>query len=163
VGAPKLSPSFFEEDVGQSFIQGAIKTIESYFGALPVAHRHTIAKDLVTPFELAGKINFEADGIKVQMLLAFRQDMIIRIYKQMLGVEHTTLHDELKDCAGELTNSVYGTAKAPLVDQGHKFALALPCSITEVNADLRGKKSLEIPFSTAPGAEKEFSLILSIA
>jgi chemotaxis protein CheX len=160
--APNLTPSFFEDYVGQCFIQGAIKTIESYFGALPIVHQHLIAKDLTTPYEVAGKVTFEADGIKVQMLLAFREEMIIRIYNQMLGVEHTSINDELKDCAGELTNTVYGTAKAPLVDQGHKFALALPSSVTDVNVQLAGKKSLELPFSTTPGTPKEFSLILSI-
>ena len=113
-------------------------------------------------FPVAGLLNFEADGLHLQMMLAFEQDLILKIYKQMVGDELTEINSDILDCIGELTNTVYGFAKAPLVDQGHVFSLARPKSTQDLNSVLIGKKSLEIPFRTSLTAEKEFSLILSI-
>jgi chemotaxis protein CheX len=162
MGAPKLQPSFFEEEVGIKLIDAAVKTIESYFGAKPIECPYLIAENLKVHYPLAGVIEFEADGLKVQMLLAFEKEMVLKVYERMLGETLTEITNDVLDCVGELTNTVYGYAKAPLVDKGHSFSMARPHTTYGVNEKLIGKKTLEIPFRVHETAEKEFSLIISL-
>lgn len=163
MGEPKLEPSFFEEEVGVNLIEAAIKTIESYFGAKPIECPYVISNNLNVSYPVGGIINFEADGLHVQLLLAFEKNLILKVYEQMLGEKANDINDDVLDCLGELTNTVYGYAKAPLVNQGHKFSMAIPSHTKNLNQSLLNKKSLEIPFRISSAAEaKEFSLIISL-
>ncbi len=162
MGAPQLSVSFFDESVGHAFIAAAIKTIESYTQAKSEFNKkHQIAKDLQVEYPVAGYLNFEADGLKVQMTLAFKKEVILHIYEHMLSTTVTEIDEDVKDCIGELSNIVYGYAKAPLVDMGHKFSMAVPSLTSDLTTLLKNKKSLEIPFKIHD-YERGFSLILSL-
>ncbi len=162
MGAKKLTVSFFDEAVGHAFISAAVKTIEAYTSAKSEFNKkHQIAKDLTIEYPVGGFLNFEADGLKVQMTLAFRKEVILHVYEKMLSSPVSEINDDVRDCIGELSNIVYGYAKAPLVDTGHSFSMAAPSITTDVNSILKNKKSLEIPF-VINGHERGFSLILSL-
>ncbi len=162
MGAPKISDrSFFEEEVGLSLFEAAAKTVESYFGMRPAKSNPILAMDLVVPFEAGGLILFQADGTAVQMILGFEKNFLFELYFKMLGDRVTEINGDLLDCAAELTNIVYGYAKAPLVNKGHSFAPGRPEGTQDLNSRLKNKKSLEIPFQIQPD-KKTFSLILSV-
>lgn len=162
MGAPKLTVSFFDEAVGHAFIAAAVKTVEAYTSAKSEFNKkHKIAKDLEVEYPVGGFLNFHADGLKVQMTLAFKKEVILHIYEKMLSSPAPEINDDVRDCIGELSNIVYGYAKAPLVDSGHDFSMAAPSITTDVNGILKSKKSLEIPF-VIQGYERGFSLILSL-
>lgn len=162
MGAKKINPTFFDEAVGHAFIAAAIKTVEAYTGAKSAFNRkHQIAKSLNVEYEVSGIIHFKADGLDVQMMLAFKKEIILHVYEKMLSVVEPEINDDVQDCVGELTNVIYGYAKAPLVDEGHSFSMAQPKTVRNVNEQLINKKSLEIPFKIN-GFDRGFSLILSL-
>ena len=162
MAAPKIpNRSFFEEEVGQSFIDASIKTIESYFGATPTMGSYRFAQNHHVPYEIAGMIHFEANHDKVQMMLLFERPFARELYEKMVGQAAGDDDADLLDCSAELTNILYGYAKANLVDQGHSFSRARPEGVKDPNQHLQGKKSLEIPFQVK-GSSAHFSIVISI-
>lgn len=163
MGEPKLvTKSFFDEKVGKCFIEATIKTLESFVGAKPTfSDKHQLASNLNLEYDIAGKIQFEADGMQVQLVTAFKKEVIFFIYEKMLGSPINDLNADVQDCVGELTNIIYGYAKAPLVNDGHSFSMAKPIPELNVNSLFKDKKSLEIPFEVN-NIKRGFSIILSV-
>jgi chemotaxis protein CheX len=162
VGAPKLKTrSFFEEEVGRHFIDAAIKSTEAYLSGKPVHHKTIMAANLVVDYPNAGLIHFTSNEIEVQMLLAASDIIAMEMYAEMVGEKPNSVDSDVLDCLGEVTNMVYGYAKAILVNEGHRFTLARPIATKDVNAHLKGKKSLEVKFYIT-GTAHSFSLIFSL-
>lgn len=162
MGAPVLKErSFFEEYVGTCFIDACVKTTETYFSMPASKTDHTIAADHKVDYPVGAYINFTADLINVQLTLAFNKEFSIEFYNKMLGENKTEFNDDVLDCISELTNIIYGLAKAPLVNLGHSFSPARPKATNDINSVLLGKKSLEIKFKLNRETP-QFSLILSI-
>ncbi|MBX2986841.1 MAG: chemotaxis protein CheX [Bdellovibrionaceae bacterium] len=152
--------SFFDEPVGLAFIQAVRQTVEMYFGERPIMTRPVITKDLQVGYDVAGVINFTSLDVEGSMVIAFRREFILKIYAHMLGESATDITPEVEDCVGELTNTIYGLAKAPLVDQGYRFPMGLPQVLRQVNKEFEASKCLELPFRF--DSDKELSLVLVV-
>ena len=162
MGVPlRKERSFFEEYVGTCFVAACVKLTETYFSVPAVKAEHYLAADLVTPFEVAAFIQFTADSVDVKLTLALEKNFAIAFYNKMVGENETQLTDDVLDCLGELTNTIYGMAKAPLVDKGHSFSSARPEIIRDLTTHFKGRKSLEIRFRV-DNENPNFSLILSV-
>jgi chemotaxis protein CheX len=162
MGAPAIKGrSFFDQYVGTCFINACIKTTSAYLSTPPVESDHNIAADLSVPYEAGAYLEFVADKTPVQFTLAFDRKCAVALYNQMLGESRAEIDDDILDAMGELSNMIYGAAKAPLVDQGHSFSQARPKAITNIDSILKGKKSLIIRF-IVDGGSSGFGLILSV-
>lgn len=152
--------SFFEEPVGQAFIRAVQQTIEMYFGHNPVTAQPAMAKGLSVPYDIAGRMHFTSHDVEGEMIIAFRREIVLAIYESMIGERPSEINSDVADCVGELANTVYGLAKAPLASEGYVFPMARPEVTFEVNKVLEQYKSLEIPFRF--DGDKELSLILLV-
>lgn len=153
--------SFFEEEVGASFIQACVKTIETYLSIAPFKVQHTMAYDLQVNYEVGAYLRVTVDKKDVQLTIAFEKDFSISVYNKMLDEKKTQVNEDVLDCLSELTNIIYGLAKAPLVNKGHLFSAGRPVSTTELNSILKGRGSLEVKFCVDK-KEPQFSLIFSL-
>lgn len=153
--------SFFDEPVGVAFSNALKQTVEMYFGHVPARSKPQIGQHMKLPYQVAGLIRFTSHEVDGAMVIAFREKTICQIYGSMVGEDNVTaITSEVEDCVGELANTVYGLAKAPLVDKGYQFPMGRPEVVRDVDAIVGPYKSLELPFHF--DGDKDLCLILVV-
>lgn len=161
MSTPNRLRSFFDEPVGVAFASALQQTIEMYFGHVPTRAAPQMGTNLQLPYHVAGLIHFTSHEVDGSMVIAFRDETICKIYGSMIGEDGpATITSEVEDCVGELANTVYGLAKAPLVDKGYEFPMGRPTVIRDLGAEIGEFKSLELPFRFSQ--DKDLCLILVV-
>ena len=162
MGAPKLQTTdFFAPVVGDAFIQAMKSTLETYCQLTATKISHKVAPNLKITYPVGAVVNFTSNETNASFLLAFSPDAIFDVYEKMTGVAGTKeVNADIKDCVGELTNIIYGVAKAKLSENGYKLGMALPVTMTDFSSEFNGRVSLELVFEV-PGSKK-LSLVLSV-
>lgn len=161
MSTPNRLRSFFDEPVGVAFTNALKQTIEMYFGHVPTRAPAQMGKNMALPYQVAGLMRFTSHEVDGTMVIAFREETICKIYSSMVGEDNvTSITSEVEDCVGELANTVYGLAKAPLVDKGYEFPMARPEVVRDLNKEIGEYKSLELPFRF--GQDKDLCLILVV-
>lgn len=154
--------SFFDERVGQHFIDATRKTIELYFGQTPQLHPPRLSNEDPSTYDVAATVRFHSHEVEASMVLAVRKDFAIQLYEHMVGDKVADLSGDVADCMGEMANVIYGMAKAPLVDQGFEFPMSRPSTTLDPKSIFAGAKWLELPFHMGSPAEKPFALVLVV-
>ena len=74
-----------------------------------------------------------AGQFKGNLTVSFEKEAAFHILKAMLDEEYTEINEEVGDAIGEVTNQVYGWAKAKLNQLGYAFEMAIPMVVLGKN------------------------------
>jgi chemotaxis protein CheX len=107
------------------FIAATLQALEVMASVLPTRGNPFVKGDAVAKGDISGVIGLagEATG---SVAVTFPARLAQRIYAQMVGEEHSTLSEEVRDAVGEVVNMIAGGAKALLSQQGYSFRIAIP-------------------------------------
>lgn len=152
----------FDKKLINAFIEGVIRTLGDMAQTKVEPGKPIIERSATAKGEVAGIIGMVAGDMKGTLLLTFTRESVFTILQNMLGETYTDLTPEVKDAVGELTNMIYGAAKATLNQMGYKFEMALPTVITGQFdiANFHSGITLSIPFQVEPG--KNFYIEISV-
>lgn len=154
--------SFFDERVGSHFIDAAKKTVLAYFGEEPRVHETKITAGLQSDFQLAAEMPFHSHEVDAAMVIAVRDTFALSLYENMIGEKPAGLTPDVDDCIAELSNMIYGMAKAPLVNEGFEFPMSRPTTTRDPASVLKDHKCLVLVFRAGEDAAQEFALILAV-
>lgn len=104
--------------------------------------------------DISGIIAMNSNRFIGSLALCFEEQVILEIYKNMLGTAAPSLNDEVKDAVAELTNIIFGNAKRDLNILGHTIAPAIPSVVTGKNHEIRHSVKgfcICIPFESKKG------------
>lgn len=118
------------KEVINAFIKGVTKTLETMANTKAEPMPPRVEKKFQSKGDVAGMIGLVAGEMKGTLTISFRKESLFKILKNMLDEDFTELNEEAADAAGELTNIIYGDAKATLNRLGYKFEMAIPTIIT---------------------------------
>lgn len=155
--------SFFDEDVGAGFIKGVQQTFGTFFNETVGMNGARLFENDPVVYDVGGLMHFESHEVQASMIIAFEKDFLLKVYEQMLGEKPDAITAEVEDCVGELTNMIYGVAKAELVNKGYQFPMARPEITRDINKFLAlNAKCMELPFRLQIGKDKQVALILVV-
>lgn len=113
------------------FIVGAIRTVKDLSGVDVQFETMGPSASFTERYrvDIAGVIGITGNRFKGAMTLCFPKEVFLLIMNKMLGENHTELNHELEDGAAELSNIIFGQAKAALNQAGHQIKMAIPSVI----------------------------------
>ncbi|MBL7543223.1 MAG: chemotaxis protein CheX [Bdellovibrionaceae bacterium] len=153
--APKLQNPLLDKTLINSFIDGVSKTLKTMANTDLTYGKPYVEQKFAARGEIAGVVGMVSNQYKATLTLSFPKPAILLILENMLGEKHTDISAEVFDAVGELTNMIYGSAKATLNDLGYNFEMAIPTVIQGQFIMLQHSKSatLVIPFKLTNQAE----------
>ncbi len=104
--------------------------------------------------DITGIIEMVSDEATGVVAVSFPKPVILEIAKRMLDEEYLEIDETVSNLVGEITNMVYGGAKALLDEQGYNFDLAIPRVIQSRDIELdfpKGCAVIQVPLSTEAG------------
>ena len=125
---PKTPPKIDGEFLNP-FIAAAVKTLETQADIKITPGKAYIKKtssDNKIQIDIAGIINLTCQQFKGSIALCFPAGVFLSIYEAMLDERPDEIDEEVSDCAGELLNIIFGTAKTELIPKGYKLERAIP-------------------------------------
>ena len=122
-------PPKVDENFLNPFIAAAIKTLETQAGLkLSPGKPYIKTKPLDSQLriDIAGVINLTCEQFKGSIALCFPSEVFLSIYEAMLDERPEEINADVSECAGELLNIIFGTAKTALIPKGYKLERAIP-------------------------------------
>ncbi|MBN8537048.1 MAG: chemotaxis protein CheX [Deltaproteobacteria bacterium] len=161
--APKLQNPLLDKRLINSFVDGVSKTLQTMANTTVTLGKPFVEPKFAARGEIAGVVGLVSNDWKATLTLSFPKASILLILENMLGEKYPDITDEVHDAVGELTNMIYGSAKASLNEMGYSFEMAIPTVIKGQFVMLHHTKSatLIIPFKLAN--ESEFFIEISIS
>ncbi|MCB0415014.1 MAG: chemotaxis protein CheX [Bdellovibrionales bacterium] len=150
--APKVDGEFLNP-----FIGAAKTTLETQANIQITPSKAFIKKntdDYPTSIEIAGIINLTCQQFSGSIALCFNSETFFKIYESMLDETPQELNEEVSDCAGELLNIIFGTAKTALQTKGYKLERAIPTVLIgeKLKVQFRSKyPAIVLPFESSAG------------
>ena len=145
-----LDPEFINP-----FISGTGKVFETQVGMSLTPGKPEIKKGADSRhMDIAGIINMNCKQFNGTIAICFPEDVFLKIYDAMLDEKVDKIYAEVSDCAGELLNIIYGTAKTILNEKGYEVEKAIPAVLSGASINLRFKSkipTLVIPFKCDAG------------
>lgn len=108
------------------YISGALEAVGVQAKIVLEASEPVRNYDRPKGVEIASKLSMISKDLSVDIIVSFPQEMFMKIYEGMVGETPETMDDEVKDCAGEVLNMIYGQAKTTLKTRGFDFGRAFP-------------------------------------
>ena len=103
---------------------------------------------------VSGVIGITADAFNGSVVIGFPKETFLGIMSRMLGEEYTSISKDIVDGAGELTNIIFGQAKAELNQKGYGIKMAIPSVVSGVGHEIHGVTKgpvVVVPFKTDLG------------
>lgn len=103
---------------------------------------------------IAAVISMVCSDFNGTISLEFPKIVFLKIYESMLGESHTEITDEIKDCAAEILNMIYGQAKTALNSKGYNLEKAIPTVMAGDKLRIHhtsGAAALVVPIHTPHG------------
>lgn len=112
---------------------------------------------------IVGIITLATTKLNGTISLVFSEPVFLKIYENMFGEKHDKINGEIQDCAAELLNIIYGTAKTKINEMpGYDLQPAIPTVLSGEKMNLHQKtneKVIILPFeSNAGGFQMEIAL-----
>ena len=104
--------------------------------------------------DITGVINMNCKQFNGSIAICFPKSVFLGVYDAMLGEKVEEIDEEVADCAGELLNIIYGTAKTTLNAKGYEIEKAIPAVMSGGDINLQFKAqvpTLVIPFKCDAG------------
>jgi chemotaxis protein CheX len=161
--ATKLQNPLLDKRLINSFVDGVANTLQTMANTPVVFGKPFVEPKFAARGEIAGVVGMVSHDWKATLTLSFPKDAILLILENMLGEKYSEITAEVHDAVGELTNMIYGSAKASLNDKGYNFEMAIPTVIKGQFIMLQHAKTatLVIPFKLTN--ESEFFIEISVS
>ena len=105
--------------------------------------------------DIAGILSLTSKEFNGSISICFSKEVFLKVYGKMLGEEISEINDDVKDCAGELLNIIFGQAKTILNDEmGYSFEKSIPTILAGEKLSLHyhsQKPAMVIPFGSEVG------------
>jgi len=104
--------------------------------------------------EIAGIINLTCEQFSGSVALCFPAEVFLKIYENMLDEKLDEINEEVADCAGELLNIIFGTAKTALMAKGYKLERAIPTVLAGKDLQVKFRSdypTIILPFKSSCG------------
>jgi chemotaxis protein CheX len=120
-------------DVGfvNPFIEATVKTIQMMGSVENITSDkpRIIKKDEEFPVDISGVVTMMSPQFNGTLAVCFPAKTFLVIVNNMLGEAQTSITNENKDAAAELTNIIFGQTKTELNEKGYKLEKAIPSVI----------------------------------
>jgi chemotaxis protein CheX len=119
-----------------------------------------LKKDKIARGDVTGVIGLTGKA-RGTVSVSFTEPCILAIVSSMFGEPFTTLNEEIRDAAGEISNMISGQARRQLEEDGLSLSAAIPTVVMGKNHSLSHFTKypvVAIPFSTEHG---EFTIEVS--
>lgn len=150
--APKenINP-LFDKRLIAAFVDGVIKVMKTMANTDASVGKPFIEPNFTVKGDIAGMVGMVAPPLKGTLLITYKTDSILYILENMMGEKYTELNRDVVDAVGEMTNMIYGAAKATLNQMGYNFEMAIPSVIKGDFVITKSDKgaTLVIPFNLA--------------
>ncbi|MFP5519503.1 MAG: chemotaxis protein CheX [Bdellovibrionia bacterium] len=139
----------FDKRLIAAFVDGVVKVMKTMANTDASVGKPYIEKNFTVKGDIAGMVGMVAPPLKGTLLITYKQDAIVHILENMMGEQYSELNQEVVDAVGEITNMIYGAAKATLNQLGYNFEMAIPSVIRGDFIITRSDKgaTLVIPFN----------------
>lgn len=104
--------------------------------------------------DVSGIIAMNSDKFLGSVAMCYQEDLILKIFNNMMGATARDINEDVKDAVAELTNIIFGNAKRDLNVIGHTIQPAIPSVVTGKNHEIRHSVegvNLVIPFESISG------------
>lgn len=118
--------SLFQQNVVNSVCEGLQETLKMMNDIEVTFEKSSFETSWKTQGEASGIIDFEAEKFKGSLYIHFPFDVLVKLYNQMIGENHTEFSDEIMNCIGEISNMAYGVAKTKLDRFQFKLSMSIP-------------------------------------
>ncbi len=136
-------------DFQKAFIEGVNETLRMMAELNPVQGEIAIRDQFDCLGDFTGMMGMASYHASGTVTISFEKSTLLAIVSKVVGTSLTDLDDMALEGVGELSNMIYGTARAKLNDKGWKFQMALPTVITgdyQISSLHKGP-TLIIPFT----------------
>ena len=148
--APKenINP-LFDKRLIAAFVDGVLKVVKTMASTDATPGKPFIESNFTMKGEIAGMVGMVAPPLKGTLLITFSKDAILHVCENMIGEKYPEINKDVSDAIGELTNMIYGQAKATLNQMGYNFEMAIPSVIRGDFIIAKASKgaTLVIPFN----------------
>lgn len=148
--APKenINP-LFDKRLIAAFVDGVLKVVKTMASTDATPGKPFIESNFTMKGEIAGMVGMVAPPLKGTLLITFSKDSILHVCENMIGEKYPEINKDVSDAIGELTNMIYGQAKATLNQMGYNFEMAIPSVIRGDFIIAKASKgaTLVIPFN----------------
>lgn len=124
--AHKFENPLLDKTTVKAFIHAVQKTLFDMACTEIHVGKPFIESHLTPRGEVIGILGMVAPPLRGTLSLSFPANTILKIVKNMLGETYTEIDKNSTDAVGELTNMIYGSAKAALNDSGFNLEMAIP-------------------------------------
>lgn len=148
--APKENVNpLFDKRLIAAFVDGVLKVVKTMASTDATPGKPFIEPNFTMKGEVAGMVGMVAPPLRGTLLITFSKDGILHICENMIGEKYPDINKDVVDAVGELTNMIYGQAKATLNQMGYNFEMAIPTVIRGDFTVAKGSKgaTLVIPFN----------------
>lgn len=161
--AEKIQNPLLDKRLINSFVDGVANTLQTMANTQVVFGKPFVEPKFSPRGEIAGVVGMLSNQWKGTLTLSFPKQAILLILENMLGEKYSDITEEVHDAVGELTNMIYGSAKATLNQLGYNFEMAIPTVIKGQFIMLQHSRSatLVIPFRLLN--ETEFFIEISVS
>lgn len=148
--APKENVNpLFDKRLIAAFVDGVLKVVKTMASTDALPGKPFIESNFTMKGEIAGMVGMVAPPLKGTLLITFPKDGILHVCENMVGEKYPDINKDVSDAVGELTNMIYGQAKATLNQMGYNFEMAIPSVIRGdfIIAKAAKGATLVIPFN----------------
>ncbi|MBY0515776.1 MAG: chemotaxis protein CheX [Bacteriovoracaceae bacterium] len=104
--------------------------------------------------DISGVIGVVSETFNGCVVISFPEKTFLNIISKMLGESYQELTQDIIDGAGEITNMIFGQAKAVLNDKGYGIQMAIPTVISGKDHTIQSMSKgtvISVPFSSNVG------------
>lgn len=144
-----------ETEIVKPFIDATVNTLKIQ-AEVEAKHGKVFLKDPENGItgDVSGVIGVISDQFNGSVIISFPEKTFLKVMSNMPGEEITELNKEIIDGAGELTNIIFGQAKAVLNENNYGVQMALPSVICGKNHTLNHSPKdtvIVVPFESNVG------------
>jgi CheY-specific phosphatase CheX len=154
--------TFFDQLVYKGFMEGVQHSIGAYLGEPLGSLKASVAVNTENPYAVGGMLRFQCADVDASMILVFEKEFALKLYSNMIGEAPANIDGDVEDCVCELTNIIYGYAKANLTKVGYKFSMARPEIVRDLKSVLANQVRLEMPFRFMIAEHKQLALMFVV-
>lgn len=138
----------------EPFLTSLVNVLSVMAKTTCTAQKPFLKKDVTSYGDVTGLIGLAGEHVKGSLAISFPEKVILQIASRMLGEHFTVIDPTIVDMTSEIVNMVVGSAKSKLSENGHRFDMAIPSTVTGRNHTITHRTQgpvIVVPFESEVG------------